>query len=97
MVAQIFNFRGWVAETRPDFLVGKYAPLLRESGFNIINRCEHFFEPFGFTALFLLGESHFAIHTFPECGKTYIELSSCVETPFLRFKADAEKDLLNEI
>jgi S-adenosylmethionine decarboxylase len=35
--------------------------------------------------LFLLSESHFAIHTFPEEGQSYIELSSCVFEPFLKF------------
>lgn len=34
---------------------------------------------------FLLAESHFAIHTFPECGISYLELSSCVDKPFDRF------------
>lgn len=38
---------------------------------------EHYFEPQGYTCLWLLSESHFAIHTFPEANKTYIELSSC--------------------
>ena len=38
---------------------------------------EHPFNPQGYTALWLLSESHFAVHTFPEFGKSYIELSSC--------------------
>ena len=42
---------------------------------------EHF-EPIGYTALFLLSESHFAIHTFPEHNQTYIELTSCVKKQF---------------
>ena len=37
------------------------------------------------TALFLLSESHFAIHTFPEENTTYIELSSCIKLPFDNF------------
>ncbi|MEL7222709.1 MAG: S-adenosylmethionine decarboxylase, partial [Bacteroidota bacterium] len=35
------------------------------------------FEPQGWTGIWLLAESHLAIHTFPEARKTYIELSSC--------------------
>jgi S-adenosylmethionine/arginine decarboxylase-like enzyme len=34
--------------------------------------------------LYLLGESHFAIHTFPEHGKSYIELSSCNENMYIK-------------
>lgn len=79
------NWHGWITETRPDMLNGKYKKLLEDSGFNIISEQFHLFEPFGFTALYLLGESHFAIHTFPEENKTYIELSSCVDKPFENF------------
>ena len=45
-------------------------------------------EPEGYTALWLLGESHFAIHTFPEEQKTYIELSSCNLEYYEFFKAN---------
>jgi S-adenosylmethionine decarboxylase len=34
-----------------------------------------------------LAESHLAIHTFPEEGKTYIELSSCNERMQKAFEA----------
>lgn len=87
MQAKMNNFKAWIDECRPDFLNGTYKKLLQESGFNIVSMQFHFFEPFGFTALYLLGESHFAIHTFPEENKTYIELTSCVEMPFKRFVA----------
>ena len=79
------NFHAWIEECRPDFLNGTYKKLLTECGFNLIAEEFHFFEPFGFTALYLLGESHFAIHTFPEEDKTYIELTSCVDKPFEQF------------
>lgn len=50
---------------------------LKSSGFTILNFMEHHYEPFGYTALWLLAESHCALHTFPEENKTYIEISSC--------------------
>jgi len=46
---------------------------------------EHNFAPQGYTAIWLLSESHFAIHTFPEEHKTYIELSSCNREMYDRF------------
>ena len=46
---------------------------------------EHHFEPQGYTALYLLAESHFAVHTFPEFGRTYYELSSCNMEYYVRF------------
>lgn len=82
MKAQIHNYAVWVDITNPNTLYKKYSKLLSESGFNVLNVVEKHFEPFGYTALFLLGESHFAIHTFPEHNQTYIELSSCVKKQF---------------
>jgi len=87
MKAQIFNLHGWTSETNPETLYQQFRPLLLESGFKILNETEHHFQPFGYTALFLLSESHFAIHTFPEENKTYIELSSCVESQYKAFES----------
>lgn len=79
------NWNYWIEETSPDIIYSSYKKMLLESGFTIVNECISFFSPYGFTALFLLSESHFAIHTFPEESKTYIELSSCVDEPFYKF------------
>jgi S-adenosylmethionine decarboxylase len=79
MKAQMFNYQNWIEETNPFELRKKYDDQLRESGFGVLSFMEYSFEPQGYTALWLLSESHFAIHTFPEEGKSYIELSSCIE------------------
>lgn len=85
MKAKMNNWHDWVSETKADVLYAKYKKMLLNSGFTIRNECFEFFDPQGFTALFLLSESHFAIHTFPEENKSYLELSSCVDTPFYNF------------
>lgn len=85
MKAKMNNWHGWTSETRADVLYAKYRQMLLDSGFRIMNECTAFFSPQGFTALFLLAESHFAIHTFPEENKTYLELSSCVDKQFNSF------------
>lgn len=66
MKAKMNKWSGWTNETRPDILMALYRHKLVESGFTIRDESYCFFEPYGFTALFLLSESHFAIHTFPE-------------------------------
>jgi S-adenosylmethionine decarboxylase len=85
MIAQMFNYKDWILETNPFLLRKKYTNILKESGFGVLSFIEYNFEPYGYTALWLLSESHFAIHTFPEEGKTYIELSSCVEEQYNKF------------
>ena len=86
MQAKIWNHRQWVNETDPDTLRAFYDKTLREAGFKVLACSDHHFEPQGYTALWLLSEgflfcllseSHFAVHTLPEYGRSYIELSSC--------------------
>lgn len=81
----MFNFRFWERETDPLKLRKKYNSILESSNFKVLKKVYHYFEPYGFTGLFLLSESHLAIHTFPEENKTYVELSSCVERQFNNF------------
>ena len=85
MKAQIWSLNGYISQTDPGILTQNFTSLLEQSGFSIIGTLAHHFDPQGFTIMFLLGESHFAIHTFPEEGQSYYELSSCVQGPFIAF------------
>lgn len=85
MEAKIDNYSGWIADCNPKSLKIDFEQMLLASGFGIINFIEHHFEPQGYTGLWLISESHFAIHTFPEEHKTYIELSSCSTEMYDRF------------
>lgn len=77
MIAKIWNFSGWIKTTNVEELKDKFNNLLKRAGFTVLNKVDYKFEPHGYTELWLLAESHFAIHTFPEKEITYIELSSC--------------------
>ena len=79
MKAKIFNFSCWVKGTNPNQLKDIFNDMLEKSGFKVLSTLDYHFQPFGYTALWLLAESHCAIHTFPEEEKTYIEISSCNE------------------
>lgn len=80
MEAKIYNVSFWIDEVHPQNLFSSFQSILEESGYIILNFIEHHFQPQGYTCLWLLAESHLAIHTFPESKKTYIELSSCNHT-----------------
>lgn len=92
MQAKIWNYSEWIAETNPQKIKTLFDELLGKSGFNVLDCSEHHFQPQGYTALWLLSESHFAVHTFPEFGKSYIELSSCNLEYYQRF-IEMTKDL----
>lgn len=76
---EIYNHKQWLDEVDVTVLVPKLDAMLKASGYTVINFVEHQFTPQGYTALWLLAESHLAVHTFPEDGRAYIELSSCNE------------------
>lgn len=75
--ANIYSHKEWVKDIDPTSLQIHYKSLLISSGFKIVNYSEHYFPNKGFTCVWLLAESHLAIHTFPNANKSYIELSSC--------------------
>lgn len=91
MKAIMHNYNKWIKYEKEEIIVPKLEEMIRRSGFTIINKVEHYFEKQGYTGLWLLAESHFAIHTFPEENKIYIEISSCVKEYFDRFVKELSK------
>ena len=85
MKAQSYNFDTWIPDLEHKKLVKYITDLLLSSGFEIIGFTEHEFQPQGYSCVFLLSESHLAIHTFPEDDSINIQLSSCVPDPFYDF------------
>lgn len=63
----------------------KLLQALKEDNFYILGKISHNFSPQGYTIAVLLGESHTAIHTYPEHSSLYFNLYSC------RGKHDGEK------
>lgn len=91
MIAKIWNVSGWITETDPQQLAQLFDNAIAAAGFGVLGTMDHHFQPQGYTRIYLLCESHFALHTFPECGKTYIELSSCNGSKyeaFMQYLAD---------
>ena len=91
MEAKIDEYSDWIDETNPETLKSIFDPMLKSAGFGVLNFMEHHFSPQGYTGLWLISESHFAIHTFPEEGKTYIQLSSCNRSMYFKFLELHEK------
>lgn len=55
----------------------KIGAIVKNSGLQIMGQVFHQFEPNGATGLFLLAESHLAIHTWPEFAAVAIDLYVC--------------------
>lgn len=78
MKTRIENFAGIVNNCDERWLRQTLLDNLQKAGFSVIGFIDHQFDKYGYTALWLLGESHLALHTFPENSNAYIELSSCL-------------------
>ncbi|NQZ75547.1 MAG: S-adenosylmethionine decarboxylase [Ekhidna sp.] len=85
MEARMENFSTWIDYSNDLGHKDEIEKLLIAAGFSILNYMEHPFEPQGFTAIWLLAESHCAVHTFPEERKTYVELTSCNVAMYAKF------------
>ena len=86
--ANIYNHQFWTDCIEPKTLKETYETLLKKVGFTILQFNEHHFPQQGYTCFWLLGESHLAIHTFPESNKSYVELSSCNLEKLEKFKSN---------
>lgn len=89
--AEIFNFNIWIKITNPSKLKSICLETLEKSGYLSVGFLEHYFPNGGYTALWLLAESHLAIHSFPDENKTYLELSGCNQEKTKIFSNEIEK------
>ena len=61
---------------------------LKLSNATVIKSFCHVFDPQGFSAVYLLSESHFSIHTWPETGKIRMDLFTCGDNIKLKYGMD---------
>jgi len=86
-VQLISNYQTYLAETHPEKLKSLLKDILVACEYDIVGFTEKHFSPQGYTCVWILAESHLAVHTFPENNLTYIELSSCNAAKNEQFKA----------
>lgn len=89
--AHIYSLRFWVKAIGPEALKAGFDRLLSVTDFKVLNFSEYFFPVQGYTAIWLLAESHLAIHTFPQDDWSYIELSGCNISKTQQFKEGVNK------
>lgn len=85
MKARIWTRVFWIRETEPTILRINVWSIIAIAKFEVVGFQDFHFTPQGYSAVFLIAESHVAIHTFPERGKTFIEIASCNFPKFRNF------------
>ena len=66
-----FNLNDWHA------LQDVCLAALTKSNMTIVQQVQHHFKPQGVTAVWILAESHMAIHTYPEAGFMAVDVFTC--------------------
>jgi len=84
--ARMDSWECWIDNTEPSSLEDTLHAILLKSDFSVLDTLVHHFPVKGYTAIWLLAESHLAVHTFPESQKSYLQISSCNATKLEVFK-----------
>jgi S-adenosylmethionine decarboxylase len=61
----------------PDRVCAAIEKATKEGNLTVVGKITKRFEPQGFTAVYLLSESHISIHTWPEIGYAAIDVYTC--------------------
>ena len=83
---QMFHFEAWLSESDEEILKVQLEQDIVASGFTVVNFSEHAFPVQGYTCIWLLAESHVALHTFPESNTSFVQVSSSNQEKLERFK-----------
>lgn len=61
-----------------DVVKARLWDVARDCRLNVVAETGHQFAPVGVTHVLVLAESHMSIHTYPETGRAYVDLFTCV-------------------
>lgn len=61
----------------PELLQSISSDIISVLDLHVMQTCHHQFDPFGVTLLYLLSESHLAMHTWPENNCFSLDVHSC--------------------
>lgn len=75
----VINVRHWTIPTIAgnDQVYNALIVATQKSGATVFHTGRHDFFPQGMSAFVILGESHTAVHTYPEYAMAWVEIASC--------------------
>ena len=81
MICDIKNITNHTLLSTPKQITDMLDNICKKYNYTILQKSTHEFEPQGFTAIYLLSESHISIHTFPEKQYAAIDIYTCRQYP----------------
>jgi S-adenosylmethionine decarboxylase len=83
--AKIYNYRAWVSGCEIEQMLDIINKSLDHAGYTVLKFVDYKFPVKGYTSMWLLAESHMALHYFADEKKFYIELSGCCKIMNTKF------------
>ena len=77
MVADFKNIQNTELLNNPAEITKLCKKICSDHQFTILEESQHIFKPQGFTLCFILSESHFIVHTYPERNFLSLDLYTC--------------------
>ena len=87
----------YTSTTDIDVLNSEIESMLKHASFSVLSETDYRFDPLGYTKLFLLAESHFAVHTWPEHNVSWLEIASCIEEKYNKLLAEIKNSRLENL
>lgn len=84
----------WLSEKLNSSHLDKITHLIDEN-FQVVKKTHQLFEPYGETIVWILSESHFTVHTYPEHNYLSLDIYICNEAIDLDLTAKKILGLLN--
>ena len=76
LIANVYNVDPFLLE-KLDVGLPLLESIVRDLSLHVVSKTGFQFTPFGYTYAFVLSESHFTIHTYPEHKSCYIDIFCC--------------------
>jgi len=96
MICDIKNIKNHTLINDPQQLTQLLDNICETYKYTILQKSQYEFEPQGFTAVYLLSESHISIHTYPENNYAAIDIYTCRQYPDNQTYNDIYKFLIKE-
>lgn len=84
-IAQVWGVEDVLVLDSEEKLREVFNSICRELELKVVNRFVHKFSPEGISLIYVLSQSHLAVHTWPEAGYLHVDVFTCSKSPRLNF------------
>jgi S-adenosylmethionine decarboxylase proenzyme len=77
LILNVYDIKNTNLLSNLSNIKNKLDKLVKLLNLSVVNEAGYQFEPYGYTYAYILSESHFTIHTYPEKNACFIDIFCC--------------------